>query len=41
MDCTFKFNVNEFPVLALGIMDAQQQLHPLSINMNSHCTTDA
>ena len=36
MDCTFKCNDNEFPMLVLGITDAQQQFHPLSITIISH-----
>ena len=36
MDCTFKCNDNEFPLLELGITDAQQQFHPLSISIISH-----
>ena len=31
MDCTFKCNDNEFPILIIGITDACQQFHPLSI----------
>jgi hypothetical protein len=38
MDYTFKCNDNEFPVLILGITDACQQFHPLSISIISHCT---
>ena len=40
MDCTFKCNDNEFPVLVLGVTDAQQQFHPLSISVISHRNTD-
>jgi hypothetical protein len=36
MDCTFKCNGNEFLLLVLGITDAQQQFHPLSISIISH-----
>jgi hypothetical protein len=36
MDCTFKCNDNEFPLLVLGITDAQEQFHPLSISIISH-----
>ena len=36
MDSTFKVNINEFPVLVLGISDAQQQFHMLSISVMSH-----
>jgi len=38
MDCTFKCNDNEFPILILGITDACQQFHPLSISVISHRT---
>ncbi len=40
MDCTFKCNDNEFPILILGITDACQQFHPLSISIISHQTTE-
>ncbi len=40
MDCTFKCNDNEFPVLVLGVTDAQQQSHPLSISVISHRNTN-
>ena len=40
MDCTFKCNDNEFPILIIGITDACQQFHPLSISIISHCTED-
>ena len=40
MDCTFKCNDNEFPVLVLGVTDAQQQFHPLSISVISHRNTN-
>jgi hypothetical protein len=41
MDCTFKkCNNNEFPILILGITDAYQQLHPLSISIISHQTEE-
>jgi hypothetical protein len=36
MDCTFKCNDNEFPILILGTIDACQQFHPLSIGIISH-----
>lgn len=36
MDCTFKCNYNEFPVLVFGVTDAQQQFHVLSISVISH-----
>jgi hypothetical protein len=38
MDCTFKCNNNKFPILVLGISDACQQFHPLSISIISHRT---
>jgi hypothetical protein len=38
MDATYKLNINEFPVLTLGISDAQQQFHLLSISDLSHHT---
>lgn len=38
MDATYKLNVNEFPVLILGLSDAQQQFHLLSISVMSHHT---
>jgi hypothetical protein len=37
MDCTFKCDDNEFPILILGITDACQQFHPLSISIILHC----
>jgi hypothetical protein len=40
VDCTFKSNDYEFPVLVLGVTDAQQQFHLLSIIVISHCNTD-
>ncbi len=40
MDCTFKCNDNEFPILILGVTDACQQFHPLSISLISHRTED-
>ena len=40
MDCTFKCNDNEFPILIIGITDACQQFHPLSISIISHRTED-
>ena len=40
MDCTFKCNDNEFPILIIGITDACQQFHPLSISIISHHTED-
>ncbi len=40
MDCTFKCNDNEFPALVMGVTDAQQQFHLLSISVISHCNTD-
>ena len=38
MDCTFKCNDNEFPILIIEITDACQQFHPLSISIISHHT---
>jgi len=38
MDVTYKLNVNKFPVLILGISDAQLQFHMLSISMLLHYT---
>ena len=38
MDCTFKCNDNEFPILIIGITDACQQFHPLSVSIISHRT---
>jgi hypothetical protein len=38
MDATYKLNLNEFPVLILGLSDAQQQFHLLSISVLSHHT---
>ena len=38
MDATYKLNINEFLVLVLGISDAQQQFHLLSISVLSHHT---
>jgi hypothetical protein len=39
MDCTFKLNDNEFPLVILGVTDGAQQLHVLSISIVSHRTT--
>jgi len=36
MDATYKLNSNEYPVLILGLSDAQQQFHLLSISVLSH-----
>ncbi len=36
MDCTFKCNLNEFPVLVCGVSNAQQQFHLLSMSVISH-----
>jgi hypothetical protein len=36
IDSTYKFNTNEYPVLVLGISDAQKQFHMLSISVISH-----
>ena len=38
MDCTYKVNDNEFPVLVIGLTDAQQVFHLLSITVLSHKT---
>jgi hypothetical protein len=38
MDATYKLNLNEFPVLILGISDAQQPFHLLSISVLLHHT---
>jgi hypothetical protein len=38
MDATYKLNLNEFLVLILGLSDAQQQFHLLSISVLSHHT---
>lgn len=40
MDSTFKCNFNEFPLLVLGVTDAQQQFHVLSVTIMSHLTED-
>ncbi len=40
MDSTFQCNDNAFPVLVLGVTDAQQQFHPLSISVISHRNTN-
>jgi hypothetical protein len=40
MDCTFKCNDNKFAILIIGITDACQQFHPLSISIISHHTED-
>jgi len=40
MDCTFKLNDNEFPLVILGVTDGAQQLHVLSISIVSHRTTE-
>jgi hypothetical protein len=40
MDSTFKCNDNEFPILIIGITDACQQFHPLSISIISHHTEE-
>jgi len=36
MDCTFKCNDNEIPLLIIGLTDAQQQFHLLSLSVISH-----
>jgi len=38
MDSTLKCKNNEFPLCILGITDAPQQFHPLSLNVTSHRT---
>jgi hypothetical protein len=38
IDATYKLNLNKFPALILGLSDAQQQLHLLSISVLSHHT---
>jgi hypothetical protein len=38
MDAMYKLNLNEFPVLILGLSDAQQQFHLLSISVLLHHT---
>jgi hypothetical protein len=38
MDATYKLNINEFLVLILGVSDAQQQFHLLSISVLLHHT---
>ena len=38
MDATYKLNVNEFLVLILGLSDAPQQFHLLSISIMLHHT---
>lgn len=40
MDCTFKCNLNEFPVLVFGVSDAQQQFHVLSMSVISHLSKE-
>ena len=35
MDATYKLNLNEYPVLILGLSDAQQQFHLLSISVHA------
>jgi hypothetical protein len=40
MDCTFKCNDNEFPILIIGITDACQKFYPLSISIISHHTEE-
>lgn len=40
MDCTFKCNLNEFPVLVFGVSDAQQQFHLLSMSVISHLSKE-
>ena len=38
MDATYKLNLNEYPVLILGLSDGIQQFHLLSISVLSHHT---
>ena len=38
MDATYKLHLNEFLVLILGLSDAQQQFHLLSISVLLHPT---
>ncbi len=38
MDCTFKLNDNRFPLVIIGVTDAAQQLHVLSVSIMSHHT---
>jgi hypothetical protein len=40
MECTFKCNDNELPVLIIRITDACQQFHPLSVSIILHCTQE-
>ncbi len=40
MDCTFKCNLNKFPVLVFGVSDAQQQFHVLSMSVISHLSKE-
>jgi hypothetical protein len=40
MDCTIKCNDNEILILILGITDASQQFHPLSVSIISHHTEE-
>jgi len=40
MDCTFKCNDDEFPILILGTTDSCQKFHPLSTSIISHQTED-
>ncbi len=40
MNCTLKCDDNEFPIFILGVTDACQQFHPLSISIISHWTED-
>jgi hypothetical protein len=40
MDCTFKCNLNEFPVLVFGVSNAQQQFHLLSMSVISHISKE-
>jgi hypothetical protein len=40
MDCTFKCNDNEYPILIIGITDACQQFHLLSVRIILHHTQE-
>jgi hypothetical protein len=40
IDCTFNCNDNEFPILIVGITDACQQFHPLSVSIISPHTEE-
>ncbi len=38
MNCTFKCNLNGFPILVFGVSNAQQQFHLLTMSVISHHT---